>query len=117
VAGTVYRDPWATIAVADAVVDLIDSVGNPFTTKTNCVGNFYVQSWEYRPVPPFWASVQLGEFPWKMASPIHREASCASCHLDPVGPASAGHIFVTDDDTTFSSVPLRPCGPADGITR
>ena len=106
-AGTVYRDPVETVAVADAAVALIDSAGNTFMTTTNCVGNFYVKGSEYQPIPPTWVSVQLGEFPWKMASPIHREASCALCHADPVGPSSAGHIFVTDDETTFASIPSR----------
>jgi hypothetical protein len=116
-AGTVYRDPLQTIAVADTVVVLIDAAGKTFMTTTNCVGNFYVKSSEFQPTPPMWTSVQLGEFPWKMESPIHREASCAKCHFDPVGPSSAGHLFVTDDETTFSSIPVRPCGSADGVSR
>lgn len=116
-AGTVYRDPVELIAVADATVVLVDSAGNSFMTTTNCVGNFYVKANEFRPVPPVWTSVQLGEFPWRMESPIHREVSCAKCHADPVGPAAAGHLFVTDDETTFASIPTRPCGPSDHVVR
>jgi hypothetical protein len=116
-AGTVYRDPAEKIAVADAEVVLTDSVGTVFMIKTNCVGNFYVRPSEFKAALPFWTSVQLGPFPFEMASPIHREASCAKCHYDPVGPASAGHIFVTDDESMFSSIVLRPCGPEDAVIR
>jgi hypothetical protein len=116
-AGTVYRDPVEKIAVADAMVVLTDSAGQTFMTTTNCVGNFYVKAGEFRPTPPVWTSVQRIEFPWKMESPIHREASCAKCHYDPIGPASAGHLFVTDDETTFASIPSRACTAADGTTR
>lgn len=119
VAGTVYRDPLATIGVADVAVALIDSNGRTFTTTTNCVGNFYVRPSEFSPKPPMWVSVQVTAipFPFKMESPIHREASCAACHFDPAGPNSAGHLFVADDPTTFASIPLRPCGSADGVSR
>lgn len=117
VAGTIYRDPVASIGVADAEVVLTDSAGKTFTIKSNCVGNFYVRPNEFPAVFPLWVSVQLGEFPFKMASPIHREASCAACHSDPVGPASAGHVYVTDDETMFSSIPVRPCGPEDAKVR
>ena len=116
-AGTVYRDPIETIAVADAMVVLTDAAGRTFMTTTNCVGNFYVKTGEFQATPPVWASVQRIDFPWKMESPIHREASCAKCHYDPVGPASAGHLFVTDDETTFASIPSRNCTAADGATR
>ncbi len=116
-AGTVYRDPVETIAVADAKVVLTDAAGHTFMTTTNCVGNFYVKTSEFVATPPVWTSVQAIEFPWNMESPIHREASCAKCHYDPAGPASAGHLFVTDDETTFASIPTRPCNAADGTTR
>ena len=117
VAGTIYRDPVALIAVADIPVALIDAAGKTFTTHTNCVGNFYVRPNEFSPTPPMWVSVQSGPVPFKMESPIHREASCAACHFDPGGRDTAGHIFVADDPTTFDSVPLRACGPADGVKR
>ena len=116
-AGTVYRDPKAKIAVADAMVVLTDAAGHTFMTTTNCVGTFYVKTGEFQPTPPVWTSVQRIDFPWKMESPIHREASCSKCHYDPVGPASAGHLFVTDDETTFASIPSRDCTAADGRTR
>ena len=115
--GTVYRDPLARIAVADVVVALIDAGGRTYSTKTNCAGSFYVKDTEFTPTYPFWVSVQLGEFPWKMSSPIHREASCAACHVDPAGPTSAGHVFLTNDDTMFATIPLRPCTAQDGVSR
>ena len=116
-AGTIYRDPMTTVGVGDADVVLVDLVGNTFKTKTNCVGNFYVKTSEFHPVLPFWVSVQLGEFPYKMASPIHREASCSACHSDPAAPDAAGHVFVTDDMAAINSIPLRACGPADEVAR
>ena len=116
-AGTVYRDPVETIAVADADVLLTDAAGRTFMTKTNCVGNFYVKENEFQQTWPVWTSVQRIEFPWTMESPIHREASCAKCHYDPAGTASAGHLFVTDDQTTFASITSRPCDASDSVTR
>ena len=116
-AGTVYRDPVEKIAVADATVVLTDAAGHTFMTTTNCVGNFYVKASEFQPTPPVWTSVQKIDYPWTMESPIHREASCAKCHFDPAGSASAGHVFVTDDQTTFASIPSRACTAADGMTR
>jgi hypothetical protein len=115
--GTVYRDPLDRIAVADVAVTLRDASGRTFTTKTNCAGSFYVKDTEFGPTSPFWVSIQLGEFPWEMSSPIHREASCAACHLDPAGPTSAGHVFLTNDDTMFATIPLRPCTAQDGVSR
>jgi hypothetical protein len=116
-AGTVYRDPVGLVPVADVAVVLIDAAGKTFTTTTNCAGSFYVKSSEFQPEYPFWVSIQLGEFPWKMDSPIHREASCTECHFDPAGPSTAGHVFLTDDDTSFAMIPLRPCGPQDESSR
>ena len=116
-AGTVYRDPMSTVGVGDAEVVLADLAGNRFKTKTNCVGNFYVKTSEFRPVVPFWVTVQLGEFPYEMGSPIHREASCSACHSDPAAPDAAGHVFVTDDVAAIASVPVRACGAADEVAR
>jgi hypothetical protein len=116
-AGTVYRDPVEKVAVADATVMLTDAAKHTFMTTTNCVGNFYVKASEFQPTPPVWTSVQRIDFPWNMDSPIHREASCAACHFDPAGSASAGHLFVTDDPTTFSQISPRSCGAADGTPR
>jgi hypothetical protein len=117
VAGTVYRDPKTKVPVADVVVLLIDAEGTKFTVNTNCVGNFYVKPNEFSMRPPMWTSVQLGDVPFKMESPFHREVSCAVCHFDPEGSDTAGHLFVADDPTTFASIPLRPCGPSDGVKR
>jgi hypothetical protein len=116
-AGTVYRDPVAQLPVADVNVTFVDKAGTTFTTKTNCVGNFYVRPNDVTLATPTWVSVQLTDFPYEMASPIHREASCAKCHTDPAGPASAGHVFLTDDETTYATIPMRACGPEDEVAR
>jgi hypothetical protein len=116
-AGTVFRDPLSTVPVADVAVVFTDSAGQRFSTKTNCVGNFYLRPSELTPVFPMWVFVQFGPFPWTMDSPIHREASCAACHFDPAGPASAGHVFLTDDVTSLISDPVRACTPEDGTSR
>jgi hypothetical protein len=116
-AGTVYRDPEATVPVADVAILLVDSKRNTFTAKTNCVGNFYVKPSEFSPTSPTWVSVQSTGFPFEMSSPMHREASCEKCHFDPAGPASAGHIYVANDKSMYAGIPTRPCGPQDGVTR
>jgi len=115
-AGTVYRDPRSVVAMPDVEVAFIDEGGRRFVTKTNCAGNFYVKPGELPGTGPVWVSVRTTDLPYTMESPIHRESSCTACHRDPAGPASAGHVFLTDEAPSGGPA-LRGCGPADEEAR
>jgi len=115
-AGTVYRDSASVEAMPDVEVDFIDEAGRRFVTQTNCAGNFYVKPAELPGTGPVWVSVRATDLPYTMESPIHREISCTTCHRDPAGPASAGHVFLSED-VASGSPPLRGCGPADEEAR
>jgi hypothetical protein len=114
VAGTIYRDITMSIPLPDVEVQMIDARAMTFTAVSNCVGNFYLQPSEFTPVSPLWVSLRLGQEKIDMESPIYREWSCAACHTDPTGPASAGHIFLAADDLVAARLPTRPCRPDEG---
>jgi hypothetical protein len=115
VAGTVYRDIASSVPLVDGDVALVDSAGNRFTSRTNCVGNFYTSKYQFNPVLPFWVTVRLGANESPMESPIHREASCATCHFDPAAPTTAGHVYLTADDLVAPTIPTRACRPDEAL--
>jgi hypothetical protein len=92
-AGTVYRYPESKEPLANAIVRFVDAHGAKAFTGTNCAGNFYLQSTDYDPTFPVWTSVEFGGIPLEMSTPIYRDGSCASCHADPAGEESTGHIY------------------------
>jgi len=114
IAGTVFRDNTSTTPLTDADVLLVDSAANRFTAHSNCVGNFYVRASEFEPVWPFWVTVRQGSNDSAMASPVHRERSCAACHFNPVGPRTAGQVYLTSDDFVVPMIPVRACRPNEG---
>jgi hypothetical protein len=75
-------------------VVLQDAAGHTQTTATNCAGNFMLRPDELTLQYPIWVTVQAAGQTIDMESPIYREGSCASCHADPLGPSSAGHVFL-----------------------
>jgi hypothetical protein len=113
VSGTVYRDNQSAVALADVIVQMIDIQGAKFSTRTNCAGNFWLTPREFAPRWPVWVTLELGENKIDMESPIGREASCAACHLDPPGQASAGRVFLTDDPVVVPTITPRPCNPEE----
>jgi hypothetical protein len=90
VAGTVYQ-------TSGAVVKLTDSTGKTATKTTNSAGNFYLLPNEFTPVYPMKAEVTYAGITAVMSSRIGRDGSCATCHFDPAGPKSAGHIYIPPD--------------------
>jgi hypothetical protein len=111
VAGTVYRDNLSALPLPDVAVELVDTQKRSFAAHTNCAGNFFVTPSEFRPVAPFWVSLRFEGDLAVMESPIHREASCAACHGDPISRQSAGHVFLTADDLVANRITPRPCRP------
>ncbi|HEX4336577.1 MAG TPA: hypothetical protein VH062_11725 [Polyangiaceae bacterium] len=99
-AGTVYQDATSLHALPDARVHFIDQNGKTYDTATNCAGNFFVMSSDYRPAYPVWVKVFFGTVADQpvsqpMGSPIYREGSCAACHGDPAGTESVGHVYLS----------------------
>jgi hypothetical protein len=97
-AGTVYARPEGRVPVAKVTVELIDADGQAFKAVTNCAGNFLVRPEDYTPRYPLWVTLAVGDQKIDMESPVFRDGSCASCHGDPKGPASAGHAYFLLDE-------------------
>jgi hypothetical protein len=111
VGGTVYYGEDDAQPVGNVEVVLVDLAGATRRTTTNCAGNFFVRTSEWKPTPPIWASLVAGDHEIHMESPIYREGSCATCHYRPAGPQSAGHVFLTDDPLEPITLPPSPCPP------
>lgn len=107
-AGTVYIDADSLTPIDDVRVDFIDSFGREFSTTTNCAGSFIVRRREYPVGGPIWVSLHRDEVLREMETPIYRDGSCASCHTDPLGAASAGHVFLIDDPEV-EKAPISRC--------
>lgn len=108
VAGTVYIDAASLKPIEDVTVNLIDPLGGTFSSVTNCAGNFFVRPREYSLQGPIWVNMQREGVFREMDTPVYRDGSCAGCHGDPIGPASAGHVFLIDDPEV-EEVPVSRC--------
>lgn len=105
--GTIYRSPEQAIAVEGALVELLDSAGRSHATRSNCAGNFYVRADDFQPVYPLWVKVSFAGESQIMETPIYRDGACASCHFDPAGPDSAGHVFVFEEPVDLPALGCR----------
>jgi hypothetical protein len=103
VAGTIFQTAapdspplaGATVTVFDAT-QLADG-GAPRSTTTNAAGNFFFRKTEWAPTFPLHdISVSLPSVPSPimMRTNVGRDGSCATCHFDPKGPATHGHIYL-----------------------
>lgn len=103
VAGTIYQTAapdsppleGATVTVFDAT-QLADG-GAPRTAVTNAAGNFFFRGTEWLPVYPL-HDVRVTfpgvDAPTTMHTTVGRDGSCASCHFDPKGSATHGHVYL-----------------------
>lgn len=107
IAGTIFAQPGSVTGVDNVTVAFTDSAGSQFTTKTNCVGNFFVKPNEWDPAFPVLVRIYKGDRSKTMQGQIGRERSCAFCHRDPFQVAdqyrdtvlnpqysSVGHIYL-----------------------
>jgi hypothetical protein len=103
--GTVYEDQMHTRPASDVIVHFIDAKKRVHDTATNCAGNFFVMQAAYKPEFPVFVRLQYGTAivpgkppepltPVDMKTPIYRDGSCATCHVDPPGQDSTGHVFL-----------------------
>jgi len=105
VAGTIYRSKVDTQALRGAAVSLTDAQGATRQIDTNRTGNFLVRARDWQPVYPMRVSVSYGGVNVDMKTHVGREGSCATCHSDPEGPASAGHVYLVADPSMFPGGP------------
>jgi hypothetical protein len=95
--GTIYQDRDQALPLEGATVNFLDALGRQRSAITNCAGNFYIEAEDWRPRFPVWVEVQLGTESIAMETPIQRDGACASCHADPPGPDSAGHVYLSEE--------------------
>jgi hypothetical protein len=93
VAGTVFQDPMGEQAARGAQVVLTAADGASSTQTTNEAGNFYITAGAWRPTYPLQVQVNFQSYMISMTSNIGRDGACASCHFDPAGPSSPGHVY------------------------
>ena len=80
VAGTIFASATRQVGVDGAEIRMTDADGTQHTTKTNCVGNFFVKPNEWVPKFPVLVAVAKGGTRRSMQSVIGRDGSCAHCH-------------------------------------
>jgi len=107
-AGTVYVSADSRTPIDGAQVKVIDSLNHELVTSTNCAGNFFIRQQDFSPTAPLWINMRRDAVLRVMNTPIYREGSCAGCHFDPQGPASAGHVYLIDDPTV-EKAPVSQC--------
>jgi hypothetical protein len=100
VAGTVFLDAIDRKGANGIVVHLTDSQDTAFDATTNEVGNFFVRTEQYHPVYPMKVELRYANMTVKMVSDVGRNGACGSCHFDPPGPGSPGHVFAPADGVT-----------------
>ncbi len=98
-AGTVYQIPIATVGMNGVTVKMTDVGKAVTTTTTNSAGNFYVASSDYSPTYPVDVELDDGTLTNPMLTHIGRDGSCASCHFDPAGATSHGHVYLVGELT------------------
>ena len=113
VAGTLFQKPTNKVGVEGAVVHVTDVNGDTRDLTTNCVGNFYVADTDWEPAFPILVTIEDPQtgLTATMKSKVGRDTSCASCHVDPAGTDSPGHVYLTKDPTVPDApVPPLTCG-------
>jgi hypothetical protein len=100
VAGTLFETPGALVGADLATVSLTDSADGGYRATTNTAGNFYVTPGEWTPTFPITiiSVVDTAGVKATMHSEVGRDGACASCHVDPAGPASPGHVSMSAAD-------------------
>jgi phosphatidate phosphatase APP1 len=88
------------VPAVGARVTVTSANGASYTATTNEAGNFYVKAGEFVPLYPMSAFVTWNAATVRMTAQVGRDVSCATCHTDPAGPTSAGHIFIPPDGVT-----------------
>jgi hypothetical protein len=78
------------------VIQVNDAAGASHWVTVNCAGNFFALADDFQPTYPMQVTVSWQDQSVTMDSLIHRDGSCATCHTDPAGTMSAGHVYLTN---------------------
>lgn len=123
VAGTIFQNPDVLKdgstelhrePAVDAQVQMTDALGRVYTARTNAAGNFYLTKEQFDPAYPMFVKLCTGDgcdpsaatpTANPMKTHIGREGSCASCHSDPEGRTSVGHVFLVDPASSPAATP------------
>jgi hypothetical protein len=104
VAGTVFQTTGALQAAPNVSVNVVDATGAAVSLSTNAAGNFYATPGQYDPTFPLQISLTTNGLTVPMQTlvegngTVEPNGACASCHFDPAGPNSPGHVAVRLDD-------------------
>jgi hypothetical protein len=98
VAGTVFLHQSGSAAADGATIELHGADGTTQRVGANSAGNFYLSPGEFTPKFPLEVDVVYRGATVKMHGTIGRDGACASCHVDPAGPASPGQVYVLLED-------------------
>ncbi len=100
VAGTVFETSGGVVGADEAVVSMTDTDGKTYNATTNSVGNFYITPSQWSPTFPLTHVMVTGATGViaTMQSSVGRDGACASCHFDPKGPTSPGHVALSSPD-------------------
>ena len=110
VAGTVYQSAAPdSPPLAGAAVTIFDATqladgGAPQTVTTNAAGNFYIprSSWTpFFPLHDISVAYPGVAAPTTMHTNVGRDGSCGTCHFDPKGNDSHGHVYFVLDPADF----------------
>jgi hypothetical protein len=113
VAGTLFQKPseatTTKVPIEGAVIQVTDATGALRRLVTNCVGNFFVEESDWQPVFPLFVNLTNAATGsnFDMTTKIGRSSSCATCHEDPAGTDSPGHIYLMSD-LTAPDMPVPP---------
>jgi hypothetical protein len=109
-AGTVFVGKNGLVGMDGVRLLFIDTLGSRYEQAvTNCVGNFFVRREQYNPAFPVLVALEKDGTLVKMASPIFRDGSCASCHTSPASPDSPGQVYFTTDPAFEANYVPPPC--------
>lgn len=98
VAGTVFVTPEDRSPAHGAQIEITAADDARMTFTANEAGNFYVEASRWRPQFPLQVSVTYQDETNTMRSLVGRDGACGSCHVDPAGPAAAGHVYAMSPD-------------------
>ncbi len=106
VAGTIFQTPGSKVPAEGATVSLTDANGTTMRVATNAAGNFFLTPTQFDPAVPMQVVVTdsrgvTAKMQTVVAGNLADEpnnGSCASCHFDPAGQTSPGHVCITLDD-------------------
>jgi hypothetical protein len=116
-AGTVFAQPQRQVGVGGVEIQLTDSNGAKYISKTNCVGNFFIKPTDWVPNFPILVQIAKAGTARQMVSPIGRSPDCAFCHqldippTDPLSQMPHLYLYSGDEPGLPNGDPLCPVDP------